>query len=423
MPAPSMQIAAVLLCLTILALPLMMGQRTPETLTASLLVMTLAALLSVGLAVSVGKMPLPSRGWLWFGGIFTAMVVVQVWPSVTLARLFGPYPPALWEHPGFTPGHWSPDPGATLRGWAVFVALFAIAWMGSAMPRRLRRWALLAIAAMAVFQATFGLLAHAAGTETVLGIWERNSTRFVHGTFSNRNLYSAYLALTWPLAVGVWWIRGMPGLRKLPTELKITGSVICGSIIGAAMLGSASRLGASAGVFAILLALILWGRHRRLIHGVSAWPAYLAAAGAFVAALWYGLTPLAERLLATTGEEVRLEVFAIMLTEFPTRWYVHGVGLGGFEAAFRPFQPGHISGWFDYAHNDLLQWLVETGVIGIAMLAVVIGALLHKGKLSTERIALYSGLAALCVVAVGDFSWHIPATQVVLAFYVGALVR
>ena len=418
-----MQAAAVLLCFTILALPLMMGQRTPETITASLLVLVLGALSCFGLAATLGGNRLPKGQWLVFGGIFTTLVILHIWPSVTLARWFGPYPAALWNHPEFTPRHWSPDPGATLRGWAAFIALFAIAWMGRTLPRQLRHWVLLAIAGMALFQAVFGLLTHAAGAETILGIWERNSTRFVHGTFSNRNLFSAYLALTWPLAVGIWWIRGMPGMHKLPKELKVTGSVICGSIIGAAMLGSVSRLGASAGVFSMVLALILWGRHRHLIHGASAWPAYLAAAGAFLAALWYGLTPLAERLLATTGEEVRLEVFTIMLKEFPVRWYLHGIGLGGFEAAFRPFQPGHISGWFDYAHNDLLQWLVETGIVGIIMVSMMIGALLRKGRLSTERIALYAGLAALCIVAVGDFSWHIPATQVVLAFYIGALLR
>lgn len=418
-----LKLSAAVLMLGVFALPLMMGNRTPETLTATLLALVLVGLTAALIPIQTGQLRPPSRPWLWFAGILTALVVAQVWPSALLARLFGPYPQEFWTQSPVTPGHWSPALGATLRGWAAFIALFAIAWLGRSLPARLRAWVLLAVACSALFQALYGVLAHAAGAESVLGIWPRHSMDWVHGSYSNRNLFAAYLALSWPLAVGIWFVRGTPGLSRLPMELRVTGSVLCGAIIGAAMLGSGSRLGAAAGVFGMLLALMLWGRHRRLIHGASAWPAYFAALGALVAATWYGLTPLAERLLATTGEESRLEVFAIMLTDFPVAWWIHGVGLGGFEAVFKQFQPGHIGGWYDYAHNDLLQWGVEMGLPGLLLLGTVAWMLIRRFRMSTERIALYSGLAALCLVALGDFSWHIPGTQIVLAFYLGVLFR
>jgi len=414
--------AALIGALTAL-LPLMMGQRTPETLTATLMLMTLLALAAGVLTVRNPDIGLPDGWWLVVAGLMTAMVAVQVWPSTGLARWLGPYPEPVWQHPEFLPRHWAPDVGAALRGWSAFIALFIIAWLGRSLPRACRHWIWLAVVAMALFQGLYGLLSHAAGAQTIFGIWERNNPDFVHGSFSNRNLYAAYLALTWPLAVGIWFIRDMPGTGRLPSELRVAAAVICGAIIGAAMLGSASRLGAAAGVFGILLALILWGRHRQMIYGASAWPAYMAAAAALVGATWYGLTPLAERLLATSGEEFRLEAFGIILREFPWQWWIHGVGLGGFEAAFKPFQPAHATGWLDYAHNDLLQWLVEMGVVGLVILGIIATALIRKARLSTERIALYACLAALCIVALGDFSWHIPATQVVLAFYIGVLLR
>ncbi|RFF32404.1 O-antigen ligase domain-containing protein [Wenzhouxiangella sediminis] len=401
----------------------MMGHRTPETLTASLLMMVLLACGAAGFAIWSGEIKPPSRNWLTFAGIMTALVVLYVLPLPLLARLFGPYPETLQDYPGLALNTWSPDPGATLRGWAAFTALFVFAWLGRALPGPLRHWVFLSIVGMALFQAVYGLLSHAGGVDTIFGIWPRNNPDWVHGSYSNRNLFGAYLALTWPLAVGLWFVRGVPGIHRLPLELRVTGSVLCGAIIGAAMLGSGSRLGSAAGVFGILLALMLWGRHRRLIHGASAWPAYIAAAGALVAATWYGLTPLAERLLATTGEESRLEVFRIMLTEFPVAWWIHGVGLGGFEAVFKQFQPGDIRGWYDYAHNDLLQWGIETGLPGLLLLGAVAWKMLRRFRMNTERIALYAGLAALCLVALGDFSWHIPGTQVVLAFYIGALLR
>ena len=32
-------------------------------------------------------------------------------------------------------------------------------------------------------------------------------------------------------------------------------------------------------------------------------------------------------------------------------------------------QPGDLGGWHDYAHNDLLQWLFEMGVVRAGLLA------------------------------------------------------
>ena len=421
--SPALVLSTVLLATLVITLPLMMGHRTPATLSASLMLLVwVTALAAVSGALS-GQVDRPSRGWLIFAGTLTGLVTLQVLPLSGLAAMFGPYPDILWQQPDFQPRSWSPDAGASLRGWATFIALFSIAWLAMSLPSRLRLWLWLAVVAMSLFQGLYGLLSHATGSESVLGIWERNNRGFVHGSFSNRNLYAAYLALTWPLAVGIWHVRKAPGVSRLPLEVRIAGSLISGAIIGAAMLGSASRLGSAAGIFGILLALVLWGRHRQMIHGASAWPAYGAAAAALLAATWYGLTPLATRLLATTGEEARMEVFAIVISEFPRAWWLHGVGLGGFEAVFKQFQPASIGGWFDYLHNDLLQWLIETGMVGLVLLLSVIVALQRSAHLNTERIALYAGLGALCVIALGDFSWHIPATQVVLALYLGTLLK
>lgn len=414
--------ATLTLCAAVLLLPLMMGNRTPMTLTASLLMLVGLATLAAALALWSRQWPLPRRSWLIWGGVLTGLAMLQVWPSAGLAGWLGPYPEALLRHPAVHPLSWSPDPGASLRGWAAFVGLFTLAWLAYALPSGQRNLLWLAVVAMALFQALYGLLALAAGSETIFGIWTRNNPGAIHGSFSNRNLFAAYMALTWPLAVCIWFIRNMPLIGRWPREIRVAAAVICGAVIGAAMLGSTSRLGAAAGVFGILMALLLLGQHRKVLHGASVWPAWGAAAAALVAATWYGLTPLAERLLATSGEEARLEVIEIMLGEFPLAWWLHGVGLGGFEAAFKQYQPAHVSGWFDYAHNDLLQWLVETGLVGLGLLLAVLVALARAFRLTTERIALYAGLAALGVVALGDFSWHIPGTQVVLALYIGALL-
>ena len=414
-----------LVATVIVALPLMMGNRTAETLTMSGLVLVFGAL-AAALAAYLLPLPAPKpptlpTGWWVFAGVLSLWAALQVLPLDALARALGPYPDVLWQGES-APGQWSPNPNATLRGWATFIALMTLAWLVAIMPRQQRDIVWLVVAASALFQALYGLTSHASGSETIFGIWSRNSVDFVHGSFSNRNLFAGYLALTWPLVVSVWWRQSMPGIKRLPFELRVAGSVICGAIIGAALLGSASRLGSAAGLAGMFVGLVLWTRFRARLSQAAVWPMYLTAFGALVAATWYGLTPLAERLVATTGEESRLRVFELMITELPLQWWLSGVGLGGFEAVFKQVQPGDISGWYDYAHNDLLQWLLEMGLVGAGLLGAVLVALWRRARLNRETIPLYAGLTAQALVALGDFSWHIPATQVVLAVYLGVLL-
>jgi len=414
-----------LLTTLVLLLPLMMGNRTPATLTASGLVLVLGGL---GTWL-IGFMPWPngrpmrslSPAWLTFAAVLTLMVLLQVLPMEPLARIFGAYPEALWQGE-LRPGQWSPNPNAGLRAWATFMALLVIAWTAARLRTEHRGLLWLVIAGSALFQATYGLMMHAAGSETVLGLWPRNNPDYVHGSFSNRNLYAGYLALTWPLAVAIWWRHSTPGIRKLPFELRVAGSVISGAIIGAALLGSASRLGSAAGLGGMLVALVLWTRYRSHLSKAAIWPIYLTAFAALIAATWYGLTPLAERLAVTSVEEGRFEVYGLMLTQLEPRWWLTGVGLGGFEAVFRQVQPADMGGWYDYAHNDVLQWLLEMGLVGLLLLLAVAVALVRNARLERETIPIYAGLAALMLVALGDFSWHIPATQVVLATFVGFIL-
>ena len=281
-PTRGLQLATASLCVLVLSLPLLMGQRTPETLTLSQLVLIGLTSLSLFLAWASRELKPPTRVWWGLGLAMTGVVALQVAPIEWLARAFGPYPDLMWsdDTPGPRPLTWSPDIGATLRSWSVFMALLGIAWLVSHLPRPLRMWLWIAIVLSAGFQAFYGLISHAGGSTTVLGIWERNNVNFVHGSFSNRNVFAGYLALIWPLAVGIWFIRRVPALGRLPDELKLAGALFSGGLLGAALLGSASRLGSAAGILGIVFTIVLWQRHRRAQQNKAAWPAWIAAAAA-----------------------------------------------------------------------------------------------------------------------------------------------
>jgi len=421
-------LATIAFALLILTLPLMMGNRTPMTLTATALWLVIGAILAWTSLLWPRPSAYPVRsmtaGWWGVIAAISLLSLLQILPLAPLARAFGPYPEALWAHPSFDPSTWSPNPGAAARGWAVFMALVVMAWIGGQLAPRFRGTLWLVISLMALFQALYGLVSHASGGTHILGIWERHTTEFVHGTYSNRNLFAGYLSLTWPLVVSVWWIRDVPLLRHLPTELKVAGSVISGAVVGAALMGSASRLGAMAGLIGMITALILWTRYRGVLKDGVIWPVWLAAFAAFLFATWYGLAPITGRLAMTSSvDSLRFEVWSAMVSDIDLKHWLFGVGFGGFEAVFKTVQPGHITGWWDYAHNDLLQWLLELGLVGAAVLLLVIAVVVRNASITTERIPLYTGLLALVVVGLGDFSWHMPGTQIVLALYLGVVLQ
>jgi O-antigen ligase/Flp pilus assembly protein TadD len=82
------------------------------------------------------------------------------------------------------------------------------------------------------------------------------------------------------------------------------------------------------------------------------------------------------------------------------------------------------------AHNDLLQWLAETGAIGASFLAllVVIFTLAWRRRFGTlpqqnqvDYLLLTAGVLTVAVHSMVSFPLHLPATSLTLAFLLGLL--
>jgi putative inorganic carbon (hco3(-)) transporter len=89
-----------------------------------------------------------------------------------------------------------------------------------------------------------------------------------------------------------------------------------------------------------------------------------------VVGAWFGVEKTIERIPQTTQVEVeeRVEpaVYAMdMVRDYP----VFGAGAGGFYTAFTRYRGSDIRPFYDHAHNDYTQLLVETGVLGALLVA------------------------------------------------------
>lgn len=116
--------------------------------------------------------------------------------------------------------------------------------------------------------------------------------------------------------------------------------------------------------------------------------------------------------------ETRIEAgrrAAVILKDFP----ILGAGGGSFHIAFVPYQPFELRGYFDHAHNDFVEFGVETGAVGLFLLAaIVLASLFHALRILLLRrnrfargmaFASLMGMVALMIHSFVDFNLQILA--------------
>ncbi len=141
------------------------------------------------------------------------------------------------------------------------------------------------------------------------------------------------------------------------------------------------------------------------------------------------------RWLATPAQELtwnnRLAAYSASLDlwrDFP--WL--GTGLGSFRDVFPLVQPPELTNVWTHAHNDLLELLVTTGVLGaaaaIASVLVLVRATAQRLRREcglaprAHALAALGALSAVTVHSLVDFGLTIPANSVSLAVICGGAV-
>jgi O-antigen ligase len=109
------------------------------------------------------------------------------------------------------------------------------------------------------------------------------------------------------------------------------------------------------------------------------------------------------------------------------RWF--GCGLGGFEPTFLKYQATGAGFRVEFAHNDYLQYLVELGFVGFAILmTAIVGVLIPvvkgivRGEDENRRLLLVGcagSFLAIGLHSLVDFNLYIPANGMILAWIAG----
>ena len=216
-----------------------------------------------------------------------------------------------------------------------------------------------------------------------------------------------------PFGLAIWLLRAVPRDKLLLVVLFTTVPV------GALFL-SASRGGILAFVFQFCLLVLLI----RILKTHRKW--LLVAAGAVMLTgmfvTWLGYERALGRFGQLWGQEisenVRTRMFADTWRIFLDHPWV-GTGLGTFVTVYPQYASSYDGRLVDHAHNDYIEMMAETGMVGVICSLAFIVILFHTSlsnlRLEGDSFSLAFRLGALVACSglllhsLVDFNMHIPS--------------
>ena len=364
---------------------------------------------------------------LWAVGCVQRRTVVVHWSAVYLpAALF------LLLGIGQFIGHLTLDPFGTrealieLMSDLVFFFLAGQLWTDAS--EKTRKSFGLAVVVYAISMSLFAIVQFFSSHGLLY--WVIHTESFVFGPYVNHNDYAGLMEMLIPIALCYAFSRPLMSLERMLLLLGVGGLIV-------SVLLSGSRGGMiSVVVEMAVLGALLWRLKKIQIIPKRGALGLMGAAGAAV--LYLAITPMStwQRLAtvvgvvyrpdATLGDRLAVSRDALTaLKDYP--WL--GTGLGTFEPVFPQYQTFPTDLVWNHAHDDYVEALMETGVVGgLLMLSALLlflrlafsnlpERLKHTGGWIQLGAAL--GCCGLLVHSFADFNFHIPANAAWFAVCVG----
>lgn len=297
---------------------------------------------------------------------------------------------------------------------------------------------LIPVFGVSIFEAAYGIYQYLVNSS--IG----TATGFATGTFVNHNHFAGFLEMSIPLALGYVLYLGewrdkksKPFIKDLVSSDNFQKQILILFLL-AMMLLVIFLSGSRMGIFSTLLSLVFfylaYSGFRK--SGVKkAWMIFFVLAVALIYGLWIGLYSVFERFLKVEVDApVRTLVWKDMLSiikDFP----LFGTGFGTFSYVY-PLYKKYMEAplVYTYAHNDYLQLIIETGILGFFSIATALTLFLFSrvrnlGRFSQKEnnfrfflsLGALSGIVSSLIHNLADFNLHIPSNALYFAFLIGFL--
>lgn len=314
----------------------------------------------------------------------TLLLLLAGWIAFQLI----PLPPSAWMHlPGRelavattklagTSGDWYPMSLAPGRSWNTLVSLIlplaTLILAGSMSPNE-RRMIMLPLLVLGGMSLLFGFAQRLGPPDGPLYIYAITNTGTAVGLLANRNHQAVLLAALIPV-MAVYVLSAIRITVPMLVSLLIASLII---FVGVTL--TQSRIGFLLLILSMAITLALTsGRIARMLTQMTG--RFIRRRTLVVASV--GIAALAAlpiilvrvdifaRLAQITASEFRVNLLPVywqMITDsFPT-----GIGFGAFERVFQIVEPFDAlrPAYLNHAHNDLAEWVIEGGLVGVLILA------------------------------------------------------
>ncbi|MXP10901.1 O-antigen ligase family protein [Pseudoblastomonas halimionae] len=357
-----------------------------------------------------------------------------------------PLPPAIWSA---LPGRdiaveagrlvgledqWRPLTLSPHRGWNAFYAMLVpAAAMILAMQLTVdqHRKLLLVILALAATSALLAVAQVASGLNRSLFPYAVTNTDYPVGLFANRNHSAAMLCIALPM-LAVFGLKAKGAVRALVHTA--TGATAIVLVLLA--LATGSRAGFVGLVIAALFSAALiraWEPPVRKRGARSLKPFYIVGAiatvfvTAFIAIAFSRADGLGRLAETSAADENRWPVWETVVG-FMGQYQPFGSGVGSFVELFQVHEPRDMLGttYWNHAHNDWLEWILELGVPAVILLVLAMVAIARTGRTAWARLPLgrtpdllsWVGLSALFILGLWslvDYPLRVPSLACVAA--------
>ena len=253
----------------------------------------------------------------------------------------------------------------TIKG-AAFLIVFAIS-ATSLNERNTLKATLRTLTVFGFFLAIFALVQKATSSNSIYWFRELTLGGNPFGPFVNRNHFAGLIGMLIPLGLGL-------AITQRVKEKKLLFGFMT-VIMAVSLFFSLSRGGIISFFAGIALFTALMFQHDKKSRKL--WMIGFFVTIVFCFLVYLGVDPIIERFYKTdvSGEE-RLIVWSAAWTAAQDFWLT-GSGLGSFINIFPLYSPPSVQGGiYEYAHNDYIEFFLETGLAGLIFLLVFSGLLL-----------------------------------------------
>ena len=289
-----------------------------------------------------------------------------------------------------------------------------------------------------IFQAAYGSFMTLSGLEMVFWFKKEGHVGVATGTLVNRNHLANYLAFCSAASIGLLlathqifridskrefmrstmaWLLGRQGFLRLSLLIMVVALVL-----------TRSRMGSIAFFLSLTTSAIAWmltGRRfssRTLLLFVSLVIIDIALMGS-----WFGVDKVVHRLEAT-GRETELRVWETpYLFDMAKHYLVAGSGSGTFAGLFPMYSQLKTVTWYNEAHCDYLQFIIENGVMGCTPLVLLVMMSLYQALQTLRQrhshlpkaagFTALMGMLATLTQATTEYTLQRPGTATMFIFF------